>query len=266
MAGLAASFGTLGVAKSSAAERAYDMLRHSSLRLAWEEKALKLDREGREVQAKSPVLAGVIGASQTLALSGAVVGGAAAFKNGVELETQKKKVEEHLVVEESLLKKLRAVRQKLKEERRASKARAMQVVVQHTDASHDRAYESVREMLKRGRDALNRKQAAEAASLFRQALSKAETITPFENDLARKAMRGLAAAAQLAGDITEAVKYMLKCLKLSTTSTEKADALGFMGDLYEESGDFEMAGRYYDKWLQLVNAHEVREAKLAEAR
>lgn len=270
MAGLVASMGTmgvpLGVGQSSAAERAYDMLRRSSLRLAMEEKALELDREGREVQAKSPDLAGVIGASQSVALSGAIVGGYSAFKRGVELDAQKKKVEERLVVEEKLMQKLKAVNQKLKEERRASKARAMQVVVQNTDASHDRAYESVREMLKRGRDALNRKQAAEAASLFRQALSKAEAITPFEHDLARKAMRGLAAAAQLAGDISEAVNYMLKCLNLSTTSSEKADALGFMGDLYEETGDFEMAGRYYDKWLQLVNHHDEHEAELAEAR
>lgn len=209
--------------------------------------ALKLDQQGREIQEKDPELFNILSVSEGIALVGAAVGGAVAQRRGIQLEDKNKKLEDQLVVEEQLMEKLKAVNKQLQFQRRVVSKE------QETAIERDDQYEATREILKAGRSALKREETVEANVLFDRAYAAAKAAGQAQADLAWKAVRGLAASAQLAGNTKEALAWLERCLELSTCCGERADTLGLMADLYETEGYLETAGKYYDMWLKTIN-------------
>jgi tetratricopeptide (TPR) repeat protein len=83
---------------------------------------------------------------------------------------------------------------------------------------------------------------------------KALMLTRMQGDriLERRAMRGLAAAKRLQGDIKGSVADFKAVLVISEDIQEHTgdtDALGTIADLLTEIGDIEEAGKYYDRYL-----------------
>lgn len=111
----------------------------------------------------------------------------------------------------------------------------------------------VRQLLKEGKQLIKQGNGAEAASLFKKAL----VLTKQQGDKVqeRRAVRGLAAAKRLQGDLNGAIDYLKRVLSISEEMNEftgDMDALGTIADIYTEKGDLEKAAEYYDKYLDLL--------------
>eukprot|EP00747_Dinoflagellata_sp_TGD_P023175 gnl/TRDRNA2_/TRDRNA2_129614_c2_seq1.p1 gnl/TRDRNA2_/TRDRNA2_129614_c2~~gnl/TRDRNA2_/TRDRNA2_129614_c2_seq1.p1 ORF type:complete len:382 (-),score=103.20 gnl/TRDRNA2_/TRDRNA2_129614_c2_seq1:74-1090(-) len=218
--------------------------------LVAEEEALRLDRQGRQMEREEPNVFKFIAAGQGAALLGAAAGGTVAFERGRALEQEKKKLEERLKVEEELLEKLNAVKSKLVEQRREGKAAEEMLEEQKVG---DPDYMATRALLLRAREALDGHKVLEADQLFRKAFAAAQAAGERQADLMWKAVRGLAAASKLDGDVASAIAYMERCIHLSTSHSATGDSFGYLADLYESVGDYETAAKYYDRWLETVD-------------
>eukprot|EP01025_Chloroclados_australasicus_P036031 TRINITY_DN3665_c0_g1_i2.p3 TRINITY_DN3665_c0_g1~~TRINITY_DN3665_c0_g1_i2.p3 ORF type:complete len:238 (+),score=30.01 TRINITY_DN3665_c0_g1_i2:447-1160(+) len=116
------------------------------------------------------------------------------------------------------------------------------------EASPDRL--QCREALKEGKKLLKQNQGAAAMVRFEKALMLSRGLG--DKIFERRAVRGLAAAAKMQGQLRSAVKHLERVLQLSQELNEytgDADAYGSMADIYAELNDFEKAAAYYDKYI-----------------
>jgi len=232
---------------------------------------LKGEAEARAAQTQTSLLCAtpfgvdVVGIVQTLALIGAVVGGVSARNRKMEMD--------------ALNEKLRTVNKVLREQSRASSgvtyapgltyappaspppaaAPAKVVASPSTTAAEtaggDAAVEAtdqVRSALKAGKRMLREEPARPAPAMVQ--FKKALMLTRASGDRVqeRRAIRGLAAAKRLQGDVRGAIadfKEVLNVSKEMQEFTGDSDALGSIADLYTELGELEEAGKYYDMYL-----------------
>eukprot|EP00958_Prasinococcus_capsulatus_P025176 scaffold4129_cov390-Prasinococcus_capsulatus_cf.AAC.5 len=194
------------------------------------------------------------GITQLVALTGAVVSGVSARNRKRELEVMNEK--------------LRQINMSLREQARGGMTYAPGLVYAPPQrpvetAEDDKSTEvpqgpicdlgEVRQLLKEGKQLIKQGNGAEAASLFKKAL----VLTKQQGDKVqeRRAVRGLAAAKRLQGDLNGAIDYLKRVLSISEEMNEftgDMDALGTIADIYTEKGDLEKAAEYYDKYLDLL--------------
>jgi len=118
------------------------------------------------------------------------------------------------------------------------------------------------ELLKAGKRDLKAGKAQAAKSKFEGALAgihaNASALeSPWKAE--RKALRGLGAAFQLAGEPKEALEYMEKVLAICESrsdNTGRSDALGAIADILTDLGEFEKAGSMYDLYMESVNEED----------
>eukprot|EP01023_Acetabularia_acetabulum_P024747 TRINITY_DN2380_c0_g2_i1.p1 TRINITY_DN2380_c0_g2~~TRINITY_DN2380_c0_g2_i1.p1 ORF type:complete len:346 (-),score=64.70 TRINITY_DN2380_c0_g2_i1:179-1159(-) len=198
----------------------------------------------------------VVGITEFVALVGAVVGGVSARVRKQELQ--------------KLNEQLRLINRQLRQEARAgvmyapslnytppATAAGQQVssnssspyeVSDDEDVSPDRT--QCREALKEGKKLLKANQGPAAMVRFEKALMLSRGFD--DKILERRAVRGLAAATKMQGQLRSALKHLERVLQLSKELNEftgDADAYGSMADIYAELNDFEKAAVYYDKYI-----------------
>ncbi|GHP02695.1 hypothetical protein PPROV_000145000 [Pycnococcus provasolii] len=75
----------------------------------------------------------------------------------------------------------------------------------------------------------------------------------------RRAVRGIAAARRKTGDVKGAIAMLERVLEISKEVDEytgDSDAYGTIADLYTELGDYEKAGRFYDRYIDCMSSGE----------
>lgn len=108
--------------------------------------------------------------------------------------------------------------------------------------------------LKEGKRLLKEKQGATALVHFEKALMLAKFLGNKVQE--RRAVRGLAAAARLQGQHAAAVKHLERVLQISDEMQDHvgdADAYGTIADIYTDMGDFDNAGRFYDRYIEQMS-------------
>ena len=113
----------------------------------------------------------------------------------------------------------------------------------------------LRTALREGRDLLREENAKGAMNAFKKSLMLARVV----GDLVylRRATRGLGASKRLIGDRQGAIEEFQQVLTISQQledTTGDMEALGAIADIYTELGDLENAGRYYDMYLNQIDA------------
>eukprot|EP01025_Chloroclados_australasicus_P036030 TRINITY_DN3665_c0_g1_i1.p1 TRINITY_DN3665_c0_g1~~TRINITY_DN3665_c0_g1_i1.p1 ORF type:complete len:328 (+),score=48.03 TRINITY_DN3665_c0_g1_i1:115-1098(+) len=221
----------------------------------------KFESEAKKTQGgrlcATPFGIDVVGITELIALIGAVVGGVSARVRKRELER--------------LNNQLRLINRQLRQEARAGVMYApslnytpatspteqqqsqniqstYEVSDDEEEASPDRL--QCREALKEGKKLLKQNQGAAAMVRFEKALMLSRGLG--DKIFERRAVRGLAAAAKMQGQLRSAVKHLERVLQLSQELNEytgDADAYGSMADIYAELNDFEKAAAYYDKYI-----------------
>jgi len=232
-----------------------------------EELRVKGETQARSEESRSPLKDSlcatpfgidVVGITQTIALIGALVGGLSARNRKIELE--------------ELNDKLRNVNKVLREQARSGITYAPGLtyapagVTSGVDPAAPVAPPAETEMnearaaLKEGKRLLRLDTPTPGPAMVQ--FKKALMLTRMQNDrnLERRAMRGLAAAKRLQGDLRGSVADFKAVLQISQEIQEytgDTDALGTIADLLTELGDIEEAGKYYDMYLyQLQDDNE----------
>ncbi|KAK9800908.1 hypothetical protein WJX73_009849 [Symbiochloris irregularis] len=112
--------------------------------------------------------------------------------------------------------------------------------------------------LREGKRLLREKQGASAMVRFEKAhmLAKGAKEALYE----RRSVRGLAAAARLQGQHKTAIQHLKRVLEISKTMGDHvgdADAYGTIADIYTDIGQFEKAAKYYDRYIETMNSESV---------
>ncbi|KAK3240690.1 hypothetical protein CYMTET_49485 [Cymbomonas tetramitiformis] len=231
------------------------------------EARIELDRRREEDEARAkesqgdllcatPYGVDVVGITQTIGLTGALVAGLSARNRKAEVE--------------ALNAKLRTVNQTLRKQARSGITYAPTLSYAPSQAntemlssedmvSMDEEIESetIRDALRSGKAMLKSGSSADASNAmvqFKKALMMSRT-TGCQN-LERRAMRGIAATKRIKGDFKAAVQDLQEVLEISKRMkdyTGDSDALGTIADIYTEMGDLETAGKYYDMYLDEMN-------------
>ena len=183
-------------------------------------------------------------AGQTVGFLGSLIGGQAARAGQEEVKR--------------LNVKLLAVNKQLREQARAARSElaAVAAVTASGDSGAPAAVELV-STLRAGKTLLKAKDAAGAHAHFEKALALARSPGSAHSladatKAERKALRGLGAAAQLAGRLDDALEHMRLVLALSEKlgdETGTADAIGAIADLYTDKGELDEAGKWYDRYI-----------------
>lgn len=194
----------------------------------------------------------VVGITQTVALVGALVGGLSARNRKAELE--------------ELNEKLRNVNKVLREQARSGITYAPGLTYAPAGvtatpprppppappAEEETEMNKARAALREGKRLLRLDTPTPGPAMVQ--FKKALMLTRMQGDrnLERRAMRGLAAAKRLQGDLRGSVADFKAVLQISQDIQEftgDTDALGTIADLLTELGDIEEAGKYYDQYL-----------------
>lgn len=104
--------------------------------------------------------------------------------------------------------------------------------------------------LKDGKRFLKEENGASAMVRFEKALMLAKCLANKVQE--RRAVRGLAASARLTSQHRTAIKYLERVLEISREIGDNvgdADAYGTIADMYTEIGEFEKAAQYYDLYI-----------------
>ncbi|KAL4427907.1 hypothetical protein ABPG75_001996 [Micractinium tetrahymenae] len=112
--------------------------------------------------------------------------------------------------------------------------------------------------LKDGKRLLKEGSAAAAMVRFEKALMLAKVTGDRVKE--RRATRGLAASARMQGQLRQAVKHLERVLEISREIRDfvgDADAYGTIADIYTDLNDFDAAAKYYDKYIERMNADSV---------
>lgn len=219
------------------------------------EELRELEKEEAKVRQEEPLLLQTVAVSEAFAFVGALVGGLTARQRGIAL------AEREVVLKETV-DKLRKVNQEVELERRmfARQVAQTRVETQEEMASdcvipaetEGTEYCEVRRILQAGRQALSDGNAMEAHAHFTKAYQQASASNG-DPEQAWKASRGLAATAQLTGNLAQAVKHMELCLERSVTESERCHAYGVLADLHTELDDLDQAGKFYDLYLDAIH-------------
>ncbi|KAK3286359.1 hypothetical protein CYMTET_6081 [Cymbomonas tetramitiformis] len=223
------------------------------------EELRELEKEEAKVREEDPLLLQTVAVSEAFAFVGALVGGLAARQRGIAL------AEREVVLKETV-DKLRKVNQEVELERRMFARQVAQTRVETQKETQEEMasdcvipaepegaeYSEVRRILKAGRQALSDGNAMEAHAHFTKAYQQA-SASDGDPEQAWKASRGLAATAQLTGNLAQAVKHMELCLERSVTESERCHAYGVLADLHTELDDLDQAGKFYDLYLDAIH-------------
>lgn len=109
--------------------------------------------------------------------------------------------------------------------------------------------------LREGKRLLREKQGASAMVRFEKALMLAKGAK--EALYERRSTRGLAAAARLQGQQKTAIQHLERVLEISNGMGDHvgdADAYGTIADIYTDMGQFEKAAKYYDQYIEKMNS------------
>lgn len=232
--------------------------REAEAKAQLEELRILSEAEARESRASllcaTPFGIDVVGITQTVGLIGAVVGGTSARNRKAEME--------------ELNAKLRSVNKVLREQARSSPGISYAPGLSYappnppTPPPQPVVQDSVEEPVDQTRMALR-----EGKKLLREDMRPGPAMVQFkkglmlarangERVLERRAIRGLAAAKRIQGDVRGSISDYMEVLEISKAIGEytgDADALGNIADLYTELGDLEEAGKFYDKYLRQLS-------------
>ncbi|CAM8955913.1 unnamed protein product [Rhodiola kirilowii] len=109
--------------------------------------------------------------------------------------------------------------------------------------------------LKAGKGFLRNLNPQKAATEFQTALELARTLKDPVRE--KKAARGLGASLQRQGKYKDAIKYHSMVLDISRRQGDNSgsiDAYGAIADCYTELGDLEQAAKFYDGYIQRLQA------------
>lgn len=112
--------------------------------------------------------------------------------------------------------------------------------------------------LKEGKRLLKEQAAGPAMVRFEKALMLAKCLGDKVRE--RRAVRGLAACSRLNGESRAAIKYLCRVLEISKEIGDfvgDADAYGTIADIYTDMGEFEKAAENYDKYINAMNEDSV---------
>ncbi|CAK0783819.1 hypothetical protein CVIRNUC_007019 [Coccomyxa viridis] len=256
-----------------------------------------LEAEGRNSASgklcATPFGIDVVGISQVVFLTGALVGGVAARQRKAELERlneQLRKINMSLrqqaragtvyapglnyapipsfmaaapVLDDQRIKTINGVQTPVQPEveragetiTAASGALSTSSVMGSTD-EEDMTQEAKQcvQALREGKRLLKERQGSSALVRFERALMLAK----YQGDLGqeRRATRGLAAAARLQGQHKAAIQHLLRVLEISKEMDDfvgDADAYGTIADIYTEMGNFDTAAQFYDKYIERMD-------------
>lgn len=121
------------------------------------------------------------------------------------------------------------------------------------DASLDEPLDECRAALREGKRLLKDGNGPSALVRFEKAhlLSRANGNKVQE----RRALRGLAASHKIMGNYKKAITYLEKVLEVSNTMDDHlgdADAYGVIADCYTLLNDYEMAAKFYDRYIEAM--------------
>lgn len=122
----------------------------------------------------------------------------------------------------------------------------------------DQERESVMSFLRAGKRLLREQKPAEAFVQFEKALELARRLRDTVEE--KKAARGLGAACQRQKKYKEAIKYHQLVLAISEKTKEHSgntEAYGAIGDCYSEVGELELAAKYYDMYIDMLQNEDV---------
>lgn len=108
--------------------------------------------------------------------------------------------------------------------------------------------------LKEGKRLLKDQNGGSAMVRFEKALMLAKSLGDRVRE--RRAVRGLAAASRLTGQPRQAIKYLERVLEISSEIGDHvgdADAYGTIADCFTDMGEFEKAAEYYDRYISRMD-------------
>lgn len=108
--------------------------------------------------------------------------------------------------------------------------------------------------LKEGKRLLKEQNGGSAMVRFEKALMLAKSLGDRVRE--RRAVRGLAAASRLSGQSRQAIKYLERVLEISDEVGDHvgdADAYGTIADCYTDMGEFEKAAEFYDRYISRMD-------------
>ena len=189
-------------------------------------------------------------AGQTIGFIGSAVAGLSAAERKREVER--------------LNTRLLTVNKQLRE-----KARSSQAALQHAsepeavagaDGVDNVATEKVLTTLRAAKSMLKLRDGSGAKKQFEEALGlvqKYEASLEAPWKARRKALRGLGASCQMLGEHDAALRHMQLVLTISEEHGDvsgAADAIGVIADVYTDKGDLDNAGKWYDRYIEAMNA------------
>jgi len=107
--------------------------------------------------------------------------------------------------------------------------------------------------LKEGKKLLKESNPGPAMVRFEKALMLAKSLGDKVRE--RRAVRGLAATSRMTNQPRQAIKYLERVLEISDETGDHigdADAYGTIADTYTDMGEFERAAEFYDKYIQCM--------------
>lgn len=224
-------------------------------------------REQEEAKSREQVLTGktlcvtpfgvdIVGITEFVALAGAVASGISANRKKEEITELNEKLRK---INASLTMSSRPVKGEgvVAEAVGGGSPEVSSVALGNTEEWETLSDEmkELRTALRDGRDLLREENAKGAMNAFKKSLMLARVV----GDLVylRRATRGLGASKRLIGDRQGAIEEFQQVLTISQQledTTGDMEALGAIADIYTELGDLENAGRYYDMYLNQIDA------------
>ena len=224
-------------------------------------------REKEEAKSREQVLAGktlcvtpfgidVVGITEFVALAGAVASGISANRKKeeiTELNEKLRKINASLTLSSRVVKGEGVAVEAARGGAQEGSSVALGSLDEWETLSDD--MKELKTALREGRELLREENANGAMNAFKKSLMLARVV----GDLVfiRRATRGLGASKRLIGDRQGAIEEFEQVLVISQQledTTGDMEALGAIADIYTELGDLENAGRYYDMYLNQINA------------